>query len=276
MLFTDNIRARAVAWLNDHPDDRILNWLFAVIVVATVCVVGYDYYQMASGEGEEQAAVTQPSPYADPSPSALPSFVPAFRTGGGDRRIAYPKPSGKLAEKMSFELLGDGKLYAVGTIFPGTADAFKAEVQKRGSYIKAVVLNSSGGSVTDALAMGRLIRDRKFATAVENGGMCASSCPLVFAGGVERRAGDKATIGVHQAFAPGDVGGDGAAGMAHAQRVSAECQKYLAEMGVDLRLWVHAMETPKEQLYFLKPDELLSLKLATQRGTEPKTSANAS
>lgn len=276
MLFTDNIRDRAIAWLNDHPDDRILNWLFAAVIVATISVVGYDYYQMMTGEGGEQAAISQPSPYADPSPSLLPSIVPAFRTGGGDRRIAYPKPNGKLAEKMSFELLGDGKLIAVGTIYPGSADAFKAEVEKRGGYIKTVVLNSSGGSVTDAIAMGRLIRDRKFATAVENGAICASSCPLIFAGGVDRRAGDKSTIGVHQAFAPGDASGDGAASMAHAQRVSAECQKYLADMGVDLRLWVHAMETPKEQLYFLKPDELLSLKLATQRGTAPKTSANAS
>jgi hypothetical protein len=63
--------------------------------------------------------------------------------------------------------------------------------------------------------------------------------------------------------------------MAEAQQISAECQNYLAEMGVDLRLWVHAMETPKEELYFLKPEELLSLKLATQRGTEPTSAASA-
>lgn len=274
MLFTDKIRDRAVAWMKDHPDDRILNWLFAVIVISTVAVVGYDYFQMMSGVGEEQAALSQPSPGADPSPSLLPQ-LPIF-SPGSDRRIAYPKPNGKLAEKMSFDLLGDGKLYAVGTIHPGSADTFKAEVEKRGAYIKTVVLNSSGGSVTDAIAMGRLIRDRKFATAVENGAICASSCPLVFAGGTERRAGEQSTIGVHQAFSPGDAGTDGAASMAHAQRVSAEVQKYLAEMGIDLRLWIHAMETPKEQLYFLKPEELLSLKLATQRGTETKTSANAS
>ena len=274
MLFTDNIRARAVAWLNDHPDDRILNWLFAVIVVSTVAVVGYDYYQMMSGEGEEHASITQPLPSADPSPSVLPSF-PVLRPGT-DRRIAYPKPNGKLAEKMTFELLGDGKLYAVGLIYQGAAETFKAEIEKRGGYVKTVVLNSSGGSVTDAIAMGRLIRDRKFATSVENGAICASACPLMFAGGIERRAADKATVGVHQAFAPGDAGSDGATSMAHAQRISADVQKYLAEMGVDLRLWVHAMETPKEQLYFLKPDELISLKLATQRGSEPKTSASAS
>ena len=63
------------------------------------------------------------------------------------------------------------------------------------------MLNSPGGSVADALAMGRLIREKKFATEVEAGKYCVSSCPLVFAGGVDRRAGDKATIGVHQVAA---------------------------------------------------------------------------
>ena len=51
--------------------------------------------------------------------------------------------------------------------------------------------------------------------------------------------------------------------MAGAQHVSALCQKYLRDMGVDLGVWIHAMETPKEQLYYFKPAELLSLKLAT-------------
>ena len=92
---------------------------------------------------------------------------------------------------MTFELVGGGKLMATGTITPGISQAFAAEVGKHGDYIKTVVLNSPGGSVTDALAMGRLIREKKFATEVEAGKYCASSCPLVFAGGVERRAGDK-------------------------------------------------------------------------------------
>src|SRR3979411_3512902 len=82
-----------------------------------------------------------------------------------------------------------------GTITPGLSEAFTAEVAKRGDYIKTVVLNSPGGSVTDAMAMGRLIRERKFATEVEAGKYCASSCPLMFAGGVERRAGDTAALG---------------------------------------------------------------------------------
>jgi len=271
----EKIREGAVNWLRNHPDDQILRWLFGVIVIATVSVVGIDYYEMLTNSPGDEAAISSPVPASEPSPSLLPSIMPDIKPGK-NRRIAMPKLDGKISEKMTFELLGDGKLYATGMIYVGAFKAFKAEVEKRGGYVKTVVLNSTGGSVQDAIAMGRLIREKKFATAVENGGYCASSCPLVFAGGAERRAGDKAVVGVHQAFSPGDPGFDGARGMAEAQRISAECQKYLAEMGVDLRLWVHAMETPKDELYFLKPDEMLSLKLATQRGTEPKTAARAS
>jgi hypothetical protein len=244
-----------------------------VVIAAAILVLAYDYYQMAAGADAEEAGITESEPQTaapDSSPSFLPSFLPSLRPGD-DRRVPFKKPDGKLAEKMTFDLMGDGKLVATGMIAPGTADVFKAEIGKRGSYIKTVVMNSNGGSVSDAIAMGRLIREKKFSTAVENGNLCASSCPLMFAGGVERRAGDKANIGVHQVFSPTD--NPAANNMDQAQRISADCQKYLVEMGVDPRLWIHAMETPKAELYRLKPDELLALKLATQRGAESKSAA---
>jgi len=34
-------------------------------------------------------------------------------------------------------------------------------------------------------------------------------------------------------------------------------------MGVNLQVWVHAMETPHDRLFVFKPDELKSLNLAT-------------
>ncbi len=267
------IRERFVVWLNGHPDDWILSRLLGVVIAAAILVLAYDYYQMAVGADAEEAGITESEPQTaapDSSPSFLPSFLPSLRPGD-DRRVPFKKPDGKLAEKMTFDLMGDGRLVATGMIAPGTADVFKAEIGKRGSYIKTVVLNSNGGSVSDAIAMGRLIREKKFSTAVENGNLCASSCPLMFAGGVERRAGDKASIGVHQVFSPTD--NPAANNMDQAQRISADCQKYLVEMGVDPRLWIHAMETPKAELYRLKPDELLALKLATQRGAESKSAA---
>src|SRR4029079_2136231 len=118
------------------------------------------------------------------------------------------------------------------------------------------------GSLEDALAMGRLIRERKFATEVKDGHYCASACPLVFAGGVERKAGAKAGVGVHRAI----VVSGGRDGVADGQLVSARAQRYLRDMGVASAVWIYAMETPNERLYRFNADELLSLKLATQAG----------
>jgi len=251
-----DLRNRFRAWLNDRPDETILRKLFAVTIAGTVSVLALDYLEMAGLRDE--VAVGTPSLSTDALPAPLPSE-------GAPNLNPFQRPEGALAEKMTFELVADGRLRATGTIHPGTARTFADEVEKRGPYIKTIVLNSPGGSVSDALEMGRLIREKNFATQVESGRYCASSCPLVFAGGVERRAGDKAVIGVHQvsALAPA---GMLAASMADAQRISAICQRYLREMGVDLEVWTHAMETPKEKLYAFKKDELLALKLATEIG----------
>jgi hypothetical protein len=248
-------RDRLAAWLAHRPDDALLRTIFAAMLVGTAGVLALDYQELAARAADpgtvEPASRTVP---AEPLPAVEPD-----RDGPGPAT----QPSGRLRQAMSFDLIGDGRLMATGTIQPGTAAAFAAEIGKRGGYVKTVILRSPGGSVTDALAMGRLIRSKGFATEVETGGYCASSCPLVFAGGVQRRAAPKASIGVHQVTALSSDGKRVEGGAGSAQRVSALCQKYLREMGVDLQVWVHAMETPADRLYYFKPDELLSLKLAT-------------
>ena len=248
-------RERFNAWLHDRPDDTILRKLYALLIAGTIAVLALDYAELSGLREQVTAAIPEIS---TESPAALP---------GEDLPTISPfrRPDGALADKMTFDLQADGRLRATGTIQPGTAKAFAAEVEKRGSYIKTIVLHSPGGSVTDALEMGRLIRKKNFATEVEAGRYCASSCPLVFAGGVERHAGEKATIGVHQVSAMGP-GGVATGSMADAQKISAVCQKYLREMGIDLQVWTHAMETPAQKLYSFKKDELLSLKLATNMG----------
>ena len=50
-----------------------------------------------------------------------------------------------------------------------------------------------------------------------------------------------------------------------AQNISARCQRYLGDMGVNLQVWVHAMETPHDKLFVFRPDELKSLNLVTAR-----------
>jgi hypothetical protein len=255
-------RQRFHAWLTDNPDERILRWVFWCLVVVTIAGLTGDLTTSNGAMGD--ASPSDPrSASTEFGLPGIPSILSPLLPGGDKRLVPLPQQKGLMANPMQFELVGSGRLLATGTITPGTADAFTAEIKKRGDYVKTVVLNSPGGSVADALAMGRLIRERKYTTEVEAGKLCASSCPLVFAGGVERRAGDKATIGVHQVAALASVNGPPHDEMDVAQRISARCERYLGDMGVNLQVWVHAMETPPDKLFVFKPAELKSLNIVT-------------
>jgi hypothetical protein len=243
-----------------------LRALFAVLLMVTGGLLVVDFGELNDPPAQASAPLAAPGP--QPTLSALPAIRRADRD---DPSVPLPRFDDKLRGPMTFDLGAGGRLLATGAIVPGTADVFAAEIAKRGSYVTTVVLASAGGSVADALAMGRLIRDKKFATEVEAGHYCASSCPLVFAGGAVRRAGEHAVIGVHQVSAMTPTPLPAAEGMQDAQIVSAVCQRYLRDMGVDLEVWVHAMETPSERLFYFRPDELLALKLATEVGGLPRT-----
>ena len=269
------IRQRFRIWLLENAEETVLRWIFRSVVAVTIAALAAD---LATGQGWISASDPGSSPMERVSPGLdlpVPAILAPWLPGGDKRLTPLPQPDGAMAKPMTFELVGSGRLMATGTITPGISEAFAAEVGMRGDYIKTVVLNSPGGSVTDALAMGRLIRERKFATEVEAGKYCASSCPLVFAGGVERRAGDKAAIGVHQVAATGSASAVPRDEMDVAQRISARCQRYLGDMGLDLQVWVHAMETPNDRLFVFKPDELKSLNIVTAGATPVASPAPA-
>jgi hypothetical protein len=259
---SSSMQQRFFVWLSDNPGEAILRWIFRVVVAVTIAALAVDLAGM-NGWGARPDPAATPAEIRD-LPSIVPSILAPLLPGGDKRLVPLPPPDGPMARPMTFELVNGGKLMATGTITPGISEAFAAEVSRHGEYIKTVVLSSPGGSVADALTMGRLIREKKFATEVEAGKFCASSCPLVFAGGVERRAGDRAAIGVHQVAAISSAAnGPPRDEMKVAQNISARCQRYLADMGVNLQVWVHAMETPPDKLFVFKPDELKSLNMVT-------------
>jgi hypothetical protein len=267
------IQQRFRAWLLEHAEETILRWIFrgAVLVALGVLVVdlasinGWIIYPdpaVAPAEIGEEPALSLPR--------LVPSIFAPLLSDGGKRLMPLPQSEGALAKPMTFELVGGGRLMASGTITPGVSQSFAAETERHSEYIRTVVLNSPGGSVTDALTMGRLIREKRLATEVEAGKYCVSSCPLVFAGGVDRRAGEKATIGVHQMTAiRSAANGPPRDAMSVAQNISARCQRYLGEMGISLQVWVHAMETPHDMLFVFKTDELKSLNLVTIAAVAP-------
>jgi hypothetical protein len=262
-----SLTQRFQVWLSGNPDESALRWILRSVVAVTIAVLALDLAGMNGWLNSPETAGAPSETKRDSPATNMPTMLPSVLAPWlpGDKRLMpLPQPNGTLAKPMTFELVGGGKLMATGTITPGIAEAFAAEVGKRRDYIRTVVLNSPGGSVTDALAMGRLIRESKFATEVEAGKYCASSCPLVFAGGIERRAGDKAAIGVHQVAALGSAqSGLPRNEMSVAQNISARCQRHLADMGVNLQVWVHAMETPHDRLFIFKPEELKSLDIVT-------------
>jgi hypothetical protein len=110
---------------------------------------------------------------------------------------------------------------AEGVITRGTAPAFAKILADLGGRRLPLLISSHGGSVGDALAMGQLVRAKGLAVAVARtliadcperardcpnargqaivgGAYCASACPLILAGGVERLVGPVPLIGVHQ------------------------------------------------------------------------------
>jgi hypothetical protein len=265
---SSTIRQRFHAWLSENADEAILRWIFRSALLVVIAVLAAD---LASFNGW----IIYPDPVAAPAeiredspalnlPGLLPSVLAPLLPDSDNHLMPLPQPDRAMAKPMTFELVGGGRLMASGTITQGISQNFAEEAERHGEYIKIVVLNSPGGSVSDAMAIGRLIREKKFATEVEAGKYCVSSCPLVFVGGVDRRAGEKAMIGVHQVAAIRSAA-DGAPRdeMSVAQNISARCQHYLGDMGVNLQVWVHAMETPHDKLFVFKPDELQSLNVVT-------------
>jgi hypothetical protein len=275
MPSSSSLQQRFLSWLAGNADETVLRWLFRCFVAVVVAVLSADLVSMNGWmDGPDQAAMPdeiRQDSSSVASPDIVPSILAPLLPGGDRRLVPLRPPDARLAQPMTFELVGGGRLLATGTMTQGISKAFATEIERRGDYVKTVVLDSPGGSVADALAMGRLIREHKFATEVEAGKYCASSCPLVFAGGIERRAGDRAVIGVHQIAAMKSANnGPPRDEMSVAQNISARCQRYLDDMGVSLQVWVHAMETPHDKLFVFKPDEMTSLKLVTASPTSAK------
>ena len=109
---------------------------------------------------------------------------------------------------------------AQGQINAGTARDFRAFLARLDRRRRPVLIESNGGSIEDALDMGRLIRARGLAVAVAHTtaiasaaddparavvgsaasypAYCLSACSFVLAAGVERYVSPLATVGVHQ------------------------------------------------------------------------------
>lgn len=251
--------AAARAWqaFARADDSIIMRGAFYGLLAVAVLFVAVDLRDFANQASESP-------PGHDPLRTDQPVLPPALTDGKPHAPPVEPTTSTeRLRQPIRFELQTGGILLAEGAIDPGAASRFAQEIETRGEYVKTVSLNSPGGAVDDAIAISALIREKKLATRVATGALCASSCPIVMAGGVSREAEKDAVIGVHQVFNASRERPSAEEAMASAQATTARVARHLEEMGIGAGLWFHALETPPDRLYYLTEAELKEFKLVT-------------
>jgi len=254
------VTRRLINWAAAFEDGAIIRAAFFGLLTATGVILYLDYSDLSA---------SRPAATATPEMTPiLPAFDPSIPDGKPGPAVTTPAE--QLRQPLSVALVSGGTLALTGTIDPGSAERVAAEIAAHGEYIKTVALDSPGGAVAEALAIGRLIRDKGYETLVAAGALCASSCPLVFAGGRERVATTQSAIGVHQIYAAAAAGSVSsrlqAAGnaMSEAQTLTAQVSRYLSGMGIADEVWLRALETPPDKLTYFSADELKRLNLATR------------
>ena len=266
---------RARTWPSWLDETFVLKWLFRSMLIACAAFLVYDFQIIVEqanaplpGSREQGRPVTMRPPSTDDHVRPyLPLSRPALpRSTTPPRMPGWVKsPSSvMMAKSMVFRRGPKGTASAVGRIEPGTGAAFAKFLAAQSGEIKQLHLHSPGGSVRDALQMSRAVRKAEIRTVIPRNAYCASSCPIVLSGGIERRVSRKAWVGVHQIFAASKTPGDLAEGMSQGQRITAQVQDHLGKMGIDLRAWVHALKTPPQRLYVFTPKQLREYKVATQ------------
>jgi hypothetical protein len=175
-----------------------------------------------------------------------------------------------------------GWVAAVGIVTADTLDEFEAFAREHELFGATIVLNSSGGSVNDAIALGRRWRDLGMLTTVgasidANGGhayiapqaYCESMCVFLLLSGKVRYVPDGAHVRVHQIWI-GDRAHDAEAAsynahdLAIVERDIGRLAKYTFEMGGGGDLLSLSLSVPPwTDLYELSSAELRLTNLVT-------------
>jgi hypothetical protein len=149
-------------------------------------------------------------------------------------------------------------IYATGPFVEGTAQRFRLFVeQKRIKSGAIVIFDSDGGSVAEALSMGRMIRQMGLDTEVST--QCFSSCTIAFLGGVRRTVARDAKFGVHRISSTASLDSTDALDMG--QIVIAEIVEYATFMGVDPAFVSQLTQAGPNDINLLSYDQLLRYKI---------------
>ncbi|PYG27997.1 hypothetical protein [Pelagimonas varians] len=210
---------------------------------------------------------------------SLPRFTPdAPRLNqpvrpGDQRRIYRPdrdapqvrpaRAPGTLPDRLTLTF-EDSQYRLEGAISPDDAPRIITQIVQADPPVQDLIVQSPGGSVHDALELGRHLRTSGINTRILSGEICYSACPYLFAGGAARLVDPTASVGVHQhdfdknTYLPAFVA------IEDIQRGQGEVMSYLNDMGVDPLIMRHALATPASEIYILLPEQIQTYRLSTE------------
>jgi hypothetical protein len=161
------------------------------------------------------------------------------------------------------------RVYAAGEIVKGDTEALTQALQSANvaDADLVITLDSPGGSVVEALKLGRLIEKLKARTSVGQEGVrpgqCLSACVWVFLGGAYRYLPPQSKIGVHQfAF---DAKSDVEVGVATAasQVLAADIVEFIRENRATTDFFKFVTAAPPNEISFVSTDLLRDLRVVT-------------
>jgi hypothetical protein len=153
-------------------------------------------------------------------------------------------------------------IYAVslnGPIAKGDLNRLKAAFGRRLTPTKqapSIVLDSPGGELSEAMAIGRWVRETKLRVLIRQNAKCFSSCVYILAAGQQKMVlGD---IGIHRPYLLSVPSAGVEAAMRNALRKSRD---YFENMNVPVQLADAMFSTPPEKLMILDESELSAYRL---------------
>ncbi|MHA7869484.1 MAG: COG3904 family protein [Salipiger thiooxidans] len=186
---------------------------------------------------------------------------------GDQRRVFDPsrqrpptepaRDPGTLPDRLALTETGAPGVWRLeGEIAEGDGGRVSELIDAADPAVEALVLQSPGGSVQDALALGRHLREAGIGTRMLRGEYCYSACPYLFAGGETRDVEEGASLGVHQHYFGENTILPAFVAVESIQRGQGEVMAYLEDMGIDPLVMKHALQTPSDEIYILLPEEL--------------------
>ncbi|MDF1727958.1 MAG: hypothetical protein P1U53_09415 [Sulfitobacter sp.] len=201
-----------------------------------------------------------------------PSLTEPIRPGDQTRRYrqdrapspGQPMPSTPLPERLVLTPVEAGaRVLLEGGIAEGDAERITEAIRQLPTKPRGIILNSPGGSVGDALELGRFVRSAGLTTALRSGDICYSACPYLLAAGVSRDIPEGGSVGVHQHYFGESTILPAFIAVEDIQRGQGLVMTYLDEMGIDPLVMRHALVTPPNEIYVLVPEELETYRFIT-------------